>query len=60
MNVFKMKCVRNLAGVTKRDKIKNKLIRRKTGVEMDVADRSVMSWFGLLKKLDANSLTNRV
>ena len=43
-----MKCSRNLVGVSRMDRVRNKAVRRKAEVEMELASRvvqRVMRWF---------------
>ena len=55
LNVFEMKCLRPMVGVTRRDRIRNEEIRRRTGIEETLAekvDRRVLHWFGQVKRMD--------
>ena len=63
VNVFEMKCLRSMAGVTRMDRVRNDEIRRRTGVTMDLAcrvDRNVLRWFGHMERMDGGCLTKRV
>ena len=55
LNVFEMKCLRLLVGVTRWDRIRNEEIRRSAGIEQNLADnvdRSVLRWFGHVERMD--------
>ena len=43
LNVFEMKCLRCMAGVSRMDRIRNEVVRRRTGVEVDLATRVDMN-----------------
>ena len=55
MNVLEMKCLRNLVGVSRMDRVRNEEVRRKAGLEMELASRAdqrVLSWFGHMERMD--------
>ena len=63
VNVFEMKCLRSMAGVTRMDRIRNEEIQQRTGVTIDLAcriDRNVLRWFGHMERMDEGCLTKRV
>ena len=49
VNVFEMKCLRSLVGVSRIDRVKNVEVRRRVGIERQLASRAdqrVLRWFG--------------
>ena len=63
MNVFEMKCLRSMCGVTKLDKIRNEEVRERTGVRNELAvrvDKNVLRWFGHVERMDDERLLKKV
>ena len=63
LNVMEMKCLRNICGVTIRDRIRNEEIRRRVGVESDLVGRvgrCVLRWFGHIERMDEGRVAKRV
>ena len=63
LNVFEMGCLRSMYGVTRMDRIRNEVVRRGTGVEIELAnrvDRNVLRWFGHVERMDSGTLLKRV
>ena len=63
LNVFEMKCLRSMAGVSRIDRVRNEDVRQRTGVEIDLArrvDMSVLRWFGHVERMDNECLLKRV
>ena len=55
MNVLEMKCLRNLVGVLRMDRVKNEEVRRRAGIESELgsrADQRVLGWFGHVERMD--------
>ena len=53
--MFEMKCLRSLVGVSRMDRVRNEEMRRKAGIEMELAsraDRRVLRWFGHVERMD--------
>ena len=49
VNVLKMKCLRSLVGVLRMDTVRNEEVRRRAGIERELAstaDQGVLRWFG--------------
>ena len=49
VNVLAMKCLRSLVGVSRLDRVRNEEVRRRAGIERELASRAdqrVLSWFG--------------
>merc|ERR1712212_1048965 len=54
LNVMEMNCLRNMCGVTRRDRVRNEEVRERVGVDIALADRveeRVLSWFGHVKRM---------
>ena len=63
LNVFEMKCLRSMAGVSRLDRIRNEEVRERTGMRKELADRvdmNVLRWFGHVERMDNERLTKRV
>ena len=63
LNVFKMRCLRSMCGVTRLDRIRNDEVRRRTGVVKELtgrADENVLRWFGHMERMSEDRLTKRV
>ena len=63
LNVFEMRCLRSMAGVTRFDRIRNEEVRRRTGVEDELAmrvDRCVLRWFGHMERMEGGRLVKKV
>ena len=55
MNVLEMKCLRSLVGVSRTDRVRNEEVRRRAGIEMELASRAdqrVLRWFGQVERMD--------
>ena len=49
VNVLEMKCLRSLVGVSRMDSVRNEEVRRRAGIERELASRAdqrVLRWFG--------------
>ena len=54
MNVLEMKCLRNLVGVSRLDRVRNEEVRRRAGIERELASRAdqrVLRWFGHVERI---------
>ena len=63
MNVLEMKCLRSLVGVSRMDRVRNKEVRRRDGIERELAiraDQRVLRWFGYVERMDENRMARRV
>ena len=50
MNVLEMKCLRTLVGVSRMDRVRNEEVRRRAGIETELASRAdqrVLKWLGM-------------
>ena len=55
VNVLEIKCLRSLVGVSQMDRVRNAEVRRRAGIEREVAsraDKRVLRWFGLVERMD--------
>ena len=55
VNVLEMKCLRSLVGVSGMDKGRNEEVRRRAGIERELASRAdhrVLRWFGHVERMD--------
>ena len=63
MNVLEMKCLRSLVGVWRMDGVRNDEVRRRAGIERELAsraDQGVLRWFGNVERMDAYCMARRV
>ena len=55
VNVLEMKCLRSLLGVSRMDRVRNEEVRRRGGIERELASRAyqrVLRWFGHVERMD--------
>ena len=55
VNVLEMKCLRSLVGLSRMDRVRNEEVRRRAGIERELAsraDQGVLSWFGHVERMD--------
>ena len=55
VKVLEMKCLRSLVGVSRMDRVRNGEMRRRAGIERELASRAdqrVLRWFGHVEKID--------
>lgn len=63
LNVFEMKCLRSMIGVTRYDRLRNVMVRERTGMNVELAGRSderVLRWFGHMERMDDERLVKKV
>ena len=63
LNVFEMKCLRSMTGVSRLDKVRNEIVRVRTGVRRELAarvDMNVLRWFGHEERIDNERLLKKV
>ena len=63
VNVLEMKCLRSLVGVSRMDRVKNQEVRRRAGIERELASRAdqrVLRWFGHVERMDNYRMARRV
>ena len=62
LNVFEMKCLRSMTGVSRLDRVKNEVVRARTDVRRKLAARVGMNdlrWFGYVERMDNERLLKR-
>ena len=63
LNVFDMRCLRRVLGVSVMDRVRNVDIRRLCGSKVslsDRADRNILKWFGHIERMEEVRLTKRI
>ena len=63
LDVFEMRCLRSMAGVTRLDRLRNEEVRRRTGVERKLSERvdqKVLGWYGHMVRMSDERLTYKV
>ena len=63
VNVIEMKCLRSLVGVSRMDRVRNEEVRRRAGIERELASRAyqrVLRWFGNVERMDEYRMARRV
>ena len=63
MNVLEMKCVRSLVRMSSLDTVGNEEVRRRAGIERELAsrvDQLVLRWFEHVDRMDEYRITRRV
>ena len=63
VNVLEMKCLRSLVGVSRMDRVGNEEVRRRAGIDRELASRTdqrVLRWFGHVEKMDDYRMARRV
>ena len=63
LNVFEMKCLRKMCGVTVMDRIRNVVIRQEVGMVRDLAGRAencALRWFGHAECMDGERMAKRI
>ena len=63
LNVFEMKCLRIITGVSLLDRVRHEVVRARTGVRRELAarvDMNVLRWFGHVERMDNERLLTKV
>ena len=63
VNVLEMKCLRTLVRVSLMDRVRNEEVRRRAGIERELASRAdqrVLRWFGHAERMDDYRMAKRV
>ena len=63
VNVLPMKYLRSLVGLSRMDRVRNEEVRRRAGIEMELAstaDQRVLRWFGHVERMDDYRIAGRV
>ena len=61
LNVFEMKCLRSMTGVSRLDRVRNEVAR--AGVRRELAamaDMNVLRWFGHVERMDNERMLKKV
>ena len=61
--MLEMKCVRSMTGVSWLDRVRNEVVRGRTGVRRELAarvDMNVLKWFGHVERMDNEQLLKKV
>ena len=62
LNVFEMKCLRSKTGVSRLDRVRNEIVRARTGVRRELAagvNMNVLRWFGHVERMDNERLLEK-
>ena len=63
VNVLEMKCLRSLVGVSRMDRVWNEEVRRRAGIEWELASRAdqrVLRWTGHVERMDEYRVARKV
>ena len=63
LNVLEMKCLRRLVGVSRMDTVRNEEVRRRAGIERELASRAdqrVWRWFGHVERMEEYRMARSV
>ena len=63
LNLLEMKCLRSMTGVSQLERVRNEVVRARTGVRRELAarvDTNVLRWFGHLERMDNERLLKKV
>ena len=63
LNVFEMKYLRSMTGVSRLDRVRNEVVRARTGVRRELAarvDMNVLRWFGHVERMENKRLLKKV
>ena len=63
LNVFQMKCLRSMTGVSLLDRVRNEVMRARTALRRELAariDMNVLRWFGHVEGMDNERLLKKV
>ena len=62
LNVFEMKCLGSMTGVSRLDRVRNEVVRVRMSVRRELAarvDMNVLRWFGHVKSMDNERLLKK-
>ena len=63
LNVFEMTCLSSMTSVSRLDRVRNEVVRARTGVRRELAariDMNVLRWFGHVERMDNERLLRKV
>ena len=63
LDVFEMRCLRSMVGVTLMDRVRNEEVRERAGVSVPLSarvDRMTLRWFGHMERMEEGRIVKRV
>ena len=63
LNVLEMKCLRSMTGVSQLNRVRNEVVRARTGVRRELAarvEKNVLRWFSHVERMDNKQLLKKV
>ena len=63
VNILEMKCLRSLVGVSRTDRVRNEEVRRRAGIERELASRAdqrVLRWCGHVERMNEYRMARRL
>ena len=63
LNVFEMKCLRSMIGVTRMDRLRNETVRQRVGITTELSERvdaRVLRWFGHMERMPEERLVKKI
>ncbi len=62
LDVFEMRCLKSMVGVTRMDRVRNEKVRRQAGIVRKMSERvdQRVSWYGHVVRMGEERLTKRV
>ena len=63
LNMFEMKCLRSMTGVSRLDRVRNEVVKARTGVRRELAariDMNVLRWVSHVERMDNERLLKKV
>ena len=63
LNVFEMRCLRSMVGVSRIDRVRNQSVRNRSGVVDKLSNRvekKVLGWFGHLERMNRDRFASKV
>ena len=63
LNVSETKCLRSMTGVSRLDRVRNEVVRARTGVRRKLAarvDMNILRWFGHVERMDNERLLKKL
>ncbi len=62
LDVFEMRCLRSMVGVTRKDRVRNEEVRMRVGIVRKMSERvdqRVVSWYGHVVRMGEKHLTSK-
>ena len=63
LNVLEMKCLRSMTGVSQLNRVRNEVVRARTGVRRELAarvEKNVLRWFSHVERMDNEQLLKKI